>query len=62
MLSRGCWNILGLNVFKLDDVTKFCSTYDIMCFLETMLKESPGNIPGFTTPFIVCAKKDPKER
>ena len=57
MFSIGCWNIHGLNVSKLDDVTKIRSKYDIMCFLETMSKESPGNISGFTTIFVVSAKK-----
>ena len=57
MFSIGCWNIHGLNVSKLDDVTKICSKYDIMCFFETMSKESPGNISGFTTPFVVSATK-----
>ena len=27
--------------------------YDIVCFAETMLRESPGNLPGFTSPYIV---------
>ena len=62
MIRIGCWNIHGLNVSKLDDVTKICSKYDIMCFLETMSKESPGNIPGFTAPFVVSAKKKAKKR
>ena len=31
-----------------------------MCFAETMSKESPGNIPDFTTPFVVSAKKAKK--
>ena len=61
MFSNGCWNIYGLNVSNLDDVTKICSKYDIMCFLETMSKESPGYIPGFTTPFVVSAKKQRKD-
>ena len=55
MFSIGCWNIH--DVSKLDDVTKICSKYDIMCFLETMSKESPGNISGFTTIFVVSAQK-----
>ena len=61
MFSIVCWNIHGLNVSKLDDVTKICSKYDIMCFLETMSKESPGNIPSFTSSFVVSAKKQRKE-
>ena len=61
MFSISCWNIDRMNVSKLDDVTKIYSNYDIMCFLETMSKESPGNIPGFTTPVVVSAKKQRKK-
>ena len=49
------WNIHSLNEGKMEDdlfISSICK-YDIVCLSETMLSESPGNLPGFSSPFIV---------
>jgi hypothetical protein len=48
---------------KLDDNVEFFSSlyhkYDVICFSETM-QNSPHDLPGFATPFILNAKKTKK--
>lgn len=56
------WNIHGLNEEKFEDdlfISSVCK-YDIICFSETMVGGSPGNLPGFSSPFIVKPTKKRK--
>jgi hypothetical protein len=63
MLNIGVWNIHGLNSNKLEDdfFESLHLHYDIVCFIETMAKESLGNLPGYTKPFVSCSKRSKKE-
>jgi hypothetical protein len=59
MLNIALWNIHGLSDHTFDDdffMSLHCK-YDIVGFTETMKQESLRNLPGFSSPFTVSAKK-----
>lgn len=62
MLNVALWNIHGLSDHKFDDdfFTSLNCKYGIVGFTETMKQESTRNLPGFSSPFTVSAKKRKK--
>lgn len=36
--------------------------YDVVCFVETINKESPDNLPGYIKPIVLCSKRSKKKR
>jgi len=58
MLNVGYWNTHGLNDHKIedDDFQSYVNSYDILGLAET-LNDSPGNLPEFTSPFVVKPTK-----
>jgi hypothetical protein len=64
LLNITYWNVHGLNDQKLHDdlFGSLGLKYDIVCFAETMLKDSTRNLPGFSPPFVLNSKKDKEKR
>lgn len=62
LMDIAYWNIHGLNEekFEVDLFISSVCKYDIICFSETMVGGSPGNLPGFSSPFIVKPTKKRK--
>jgi len=58
------WNIHSLNVGKFEDDTFISSIckYDVVCLAETMLSDSPGDLPGFSSPYIIKPKRSKRGR
>ena len=60
LLIIGYWNIHGLSDVKLEYRCEFFNNvhrqFDIVCFSETM-NDSPRNLPGFQTCYVLNAKK-----
>ena len=54
----------SLNGEKFEDGSFISSTckYDIVCLAETMLSDSPGNLPGFSPPYIIKPKRNKRGR
>ena len=59
MLNFGFWNIHGLNKTKIsdDDFITYVNNFDIVAFAETLVSESPGDLPEFSKPFTVAPTK-----
>lgn len=62
-LNIAFWNVHGLSDHKLDDYcfSSLSSKYEVVCLVETMLKDSPKNLPVYLPPFIVKSKKNKKK-
>jgi hypothetical protein len=54
-LNIGLWNVQGLNNGKLNDpdFVSYVDSFDVISFVEILKSESPGGLPGFSTPFVV---------
>lgn len=64
VMNIAYWNIHNLNERKFEDdmfISSVCK-YDVICFAETMLGDSPGNLPGFAPPFILKPKRKKRGR
>lgn len=61
-LNIAFWNVHGLSDHKLDDdyFSSLSSKYEVVCLVETMLKDSQKHLPGYSPPFIVKSKKNKK--
>jgi len=59
MLNIAFWNVHGLPDHKLDDdfFSSLCCKYDIVGLTETMKQDSPRNLPGYSSPFVISSKK-----
>ena len=61
MLNIVFWNVHGLPDHKLDDdvFSSLCCKYDIhvVGLTETMKQDSPRNLPGYSSPFVISSKK-----
>ena len=51
----GFWTTHGLNNNKIEDVdfNSYVDIFEIVGFVETLVSESPGNLPDFSPPFTV---------
>ncbi|CAG2252864.1 unnamed protein product [Mytilus edulis] len=54
-LNIGFWNTHGLNSHKIEDVdfVTYVNSFEIVGFVETLVSDSPGNLPDFSMPFTV---------
>lgn len=62
-LNIGFWNVHGLNTSKVNDndFLSYVHSYNVIGFVETLSSESPGNLPEFSTPFVVKPSKTKKK-
>ena len=54
-LNIGFWNTHGLSNQKINDVDfiNYVNKFDIVGFVETLVSDSPGNLPEYSLPFTV---------
>lgn len=58
IMNVAYWNIHGLkDKFEDNSFVSLACKYDIICLSETMLSQSPGNLPGFSSPYIIKPSK-----
>ena len=64
MLNKGCWNVPGLNKQKIESgmFIDLSSKFDNLCVVETMLRESPENLPGNSSPILVLVASTKTKR
>ena len=55
-LNIGFWNTHGLSNQKINDVDfidNYVNKFDNVEFVETLVSDSPGNLPEYSLPFTV---------